>query len=547
MGNHIHVDEYIDGRLRDIEAAERHLERCSRCRGHLPLAPEVGRARIRVMSETLTETGLKVTAPKRSGALVALGAGALVLLLAVPFLLLSGGQPDETTDSESATPLPPDTRASTESFVLTFEVGEDLGWLLWENEESWAATRMSRDGNLRYQVGLTHEGMFFDSGDDSLFTEADVETIDLRNPIPDSGAFDWTARAFSLLGMDGAVPWEQLVSTLAPAEQWNQLTGDASMSEAVASSDLATHAAAANGDVAEFDDGGRLVAWREYRASAVEVRPVSELETQAFGGGLTIKYAAYLAAGADAAVQPFLEDAWVTKTEYEAAADMAIQCAEQAGGSGVFALDSLHEPAEISLEGAADCRVLFFDPIDELWRLQVQASGLEAFDRIQSVLEGNDRRLEMLLAEPGERVDLASGVGWSLDIAPRGDGWCIYETNGNSTGSGCATPSEWFVPGVLDVMLSVQSVGSENLLGLTSDTVDRVVATFADGSTVEAETQNDSGYSIRAFGFGYEFDDAGVPETIDLYSSAGELILHFEFEEAICSTEPPPEFICGGE
>jgi hypothetical protein len=547
MSSHVHVDDYVKGKVRDIEAAERHLERCSRCRGHLPVGPEVGRARIRLMSETLTDVGLTVATPKRSGALVALGAGALVLLLAVPVLLLPGSQLDEITDSDAVSPLPPDTRASTESFVLTFEVGEELGWLLWENDESWAATRMSRDGVLRYQVGLTNGGMFIDSGDDRLFSEADIESIDLENPIPDSGPFDWAARAFSILGMDGAVPWEQLASTLTPAEQWNQLTGEASMSEAVASSDLASHAAAANGDVAEFDNGGRLVAWRDYRASAVEVRPVSELETQSFGGRLAIEYAAYLAAGADAAVRPIFDDAWVTKVEYENAAELAVRCAEQAGASGDFQLDSVHAPGEISLGGAAECGTLFFDPVDELWRLQVRASGFEAFDRVQSILDGNDARLEMLDAEIGERVDLASGDGWTLDVAPRGEGWCIYVSYGSSSGHGCATPSEWFVPDLLNVDLAFFPGESENLLGVTGQRVARVVATFSDGRTIEAYTQNESNHSIRGFGFGYEFDDAGVPQTLDLYDSAGDLILQFELEDAICSSEHPSEFICGGD
>jgi hypothetical protein len=456
---------------------------------------------------------------------LAAAAAVVVFLLAIPLLFVNDGQ----GPADVPAPLPPTSLASNDPFVLTFELGSgDMGWLLWSNESTWTAARLSpgeSGATVRYVVGSHPEGHFLDTGDDSLITD---EMLSAAQQALGSDSAGVSAR---LITADPDIPWAQLISTDSPADQWNSLTDDADMAETLADNPLAASAAAVGSEVAEFSHDGRLVAWDSYQATALEHRAVAEIELESFTGSVSTAYAAHLAANASFIVRPAFSDGLITLAEYEAAAEAAIACVEEAGGEGSFQSPEPGLTGVIRLGDHPQCGTDTFEPVNALWRLQINADGPESIDMAEAITQGNTPRLEMLAVEPGPVFDLASGVDWQIKIASRGAGWCVYELTPGGTGTYCALASEWVVPNLVNVGVEKDEGGEDGLFGVTSETVTSVVVRFANGGAERIETQRSDDVNVRGFGIVYEIDTTGIPETLELYNSEDELLHALDLRE----------------
>jgi hypothetical protein len=520
MSPHLLIDRYLTDDLPDLDGDlfEEHLEGCRRCRKHLPVGPELEQARLGVLSRVEARPRRAPSSSIWEGPVLAAAAAVVVFLLAIPLLFVNDGH--EPADAPA--PLPPTSSASNDSFVLTFELGSgDLGWLLWSNESTWTAARLSPGESgavVRYVVGSHSEGHFLDTGDDSIITG------EMLSAARQALGNDYAEISLRLLTADPDIPWAQLTSTDSPADQWGSLTDDADMTETVADNPLAASAAAVGSEVAEFSHDGRLVAWASYTATALEHRAVAEIELESFTGSVSTAYAAHLAADASLIVRPAFSDALITLAEYEAAAEAAIACEEAAGGEGSFQSPEPGRTGVIRLGDHPQCGTDTFEPVNALWRLQINADGPESIDMAEAITQGNTPRLEMLAVEPGPVFDLASGVDWQIKIASRGDGWCVYEMTPGGTGTYCALASEWVVPNLVNLGVENNEGGEAGLLGVTSETVTSVVVRFANGGEERIETQGTDDVNVRGFGIVYEVDTTGIPETLELYSSEDELV-----------------------
>ena len=520
MSSHLLLDRYLSGDLPNYDADrfEEHLETCGSCRKRLPHGAELERLRLGVMSRVTARPRQDLSSALWRGPLVAVLAAVVVLVLAMPVLWLDDAGPETLAEAV----LPPETPASSDPFVLTFELDSgDLGWLLWRDESTWTAARLSSGPagpSLRYLIGSRPDGMYFDTGDDSILTQSWSDAV-VSSAEPVDESTDWTRITAQLLATDEDVPWSLLISTASPADQWRQLTDDAAMTASVAGNPLATSAAAGESEVAEFSEDGRLVAWRGYEATAHEHRALSATELESFTGSTTTSYAALLATSAVAEIRPVFTDALITLAEYREAAELAIACAEATGGTGRFDFPQPGGSGSLDLGDRTQCAIGTFDPVHALWRLQVRADGPESLDTAQAIINGDSERLAMLATEPGPRFLLAKGEGWRIEVAPRGDGWCVYGSALSTTGEYCSPTSAWTIPDVLDIDVSDNRGGQEGLLGVASDTVVTVVVRFSSGAEERLETQGVDGVSIRGFGMVYEMDDLGFPEIIESYDS----------------------------
>ena len=521
MSPHLLIDRYLTDDLpgHDGDLFEEHLEVCHRCRKQLPDGAEFERARLRVLSRVEARPRQTGSSSIWNGPVLAVAAAVVVFVLAIPLFFLNDADPEL---SNAPAPLPPTSAATTQPFVLTFELDSgDEGWLLWSNQTTWTAARLSPSASgatVRYVVGSRPDGHFLNTGDDSLITD---EVLTAARQALGS---DWAGISRRLLAVDTEIPWAQLISTASPADQWDSLTDDAEMAETVADNPLAASAAAVGNDPAEFSHDGRLVAWKSYQATSLEHREVTEIELEGFTGSISTAYAARLAADASSAVRPAFSDALITLAEYEAAADAAIACVEAAGGEASFESPEPGRTGVIHLGDHSDCGTNTFEPVNALWRLQINADGPESVDIAEAITQGNTPRLEMFAMEPEAALSLASGLDWQIEIAARGAGWCVYELTPGGTSSYCALASEWVVPDLINVGVEVDEGGEEGLLGVTSETVTSVVVRFANGSEERIETQGTGDVAIRGFGILYEIDTTGLPETLDLYNSDNEIL-----------------------
>lgn len=544
MSKHAMVDDYLKGRSVDLEPAENHLDTCARCRNLLEKDPAVGRARIKVMSQVINDASLRSHNSGRLGPLVALGVAAAVLLLAVPALLLAGLPGSEPEVSLEPAALPGGEAPSSESFVLTFNVGSsDLGWLLWKDSRNWSAARMGRDGTLRYHLGVRWQssddhGSFSDTGDDSIVTEADLEIEASDEDI------DFHTRTLGFLAKDSEIPWAQLVGTDSPEEQFARLF-EGEMAESTTSNPLAVSAAASDdGATVEFGRSGRIVVWDRFAATAFEERPLTDTDIESFNGTSSLDYSRYLRDKADPVVSDFLNDGLITADEYRSAAQLAIDCANDAGSNANFQWDSIHKLGVLDLGSATGCGDRVFNPVDDMFRLQVRSDGPDSVDIAMAKMDEDPAQLEMIYSEIGDRSTVASGPDWIVDVAPRGEGWCIYEQSGRSGGEGCHLPKDWPVPNTLTFSLEY-GPGTEHFLGVTAAEVGSLVVRFADGTEMPAITENESAYPLRAFGVEYEHDSLGIPKTVLLYDLEGTLIQSVDVYGIVCPHGGESAGMCG--
>jgi hypothetical protein len=515
------IDRYLTDDLpeRDGDLFEEHLETCRHCRKRLPVGVELQRARLGILDRVEVRPRQGASSSLWHGPVLAVAAAVAVFALAAPLLFVNDVDQDL---SNIPAPLPPASVASSEPFVLTFELDSgDVGWLLWSNQSTWTAARLTpgtSGATVRYRVGSSGPDAYsLDTGDDSIITD------EMLSAARQGLGGDSAGISVRLLAADPDIPWAQLTSTDSPADQWDSLTDDTEMTETLADNPLAASAAAVGTEVAEFSHDGRLVAWGGYKATALEHRVVTEIELESFTGSVTTGYAAHLAANAALVVRSAFSDALITLAEYQAAANAAIACVEAAGGEATFSPPEPGRTGVIRLGDHPQCGTDTFEPVNALWRLQINADGPESIDMAQAITEGNTPRLEMLAVEPGPAFDLASGVDWQIKIASRGAGWCVYELTPGGTGTYCALASEWVVPNLVDLGVEEDDGGEEGLLGVTAERVSSVVVRFANGSVERIETQGTDDVDVRGFGIVYEIDTTGIPETLELYNSANEL------------------------
>lgn len=544
------LDSYLNDEMGLEEAVEfeAHAETCRRCRHLIPDYPELDRARARLDARVPAAHG-RPTQPSLlwSGPVVAVVAAVVVIASAIPLLFVSGGAGSQ---ADSPAPLPGTAVSSSDPHVLTFNLDSgDVGWLLWSSESSWTAVRLTTQAGqvaVKYQVGSDGEGYFVDSGDDSTINETSRGQAELD--VLEQGV-DAAAVALGLVELDSDIPWAQLIGTSSPIDQWDNLTSGAAMSATVAENPLAASAAAtSDGRIAEFSAQGQLVSWNGYRATDIEFRTISTVELQSFVGSTSTAYAAYLAGKASPQIAPMFNDALITLDEYRAAADMAITCVEGSGGRASFTEPEPGKVGSLNAEGGpSSCVADTFSPVDALWRLQVRADGPETADIADATAEGNLDRVAMLKEPIGSRVPLAEGDGWNIDVARRGEGWCIYEKSGGSNGEYCALGDEWQIPNLANFSLQETVQGPEPFLGITDASVDSVVVTFTSGRQETIATQGTTDIGIRGFGTIYEIDTDGIPDTVDLYDGSGQLIESFDLKASICERpdRPPVDRWCG--
>ncbi len=536
------LDSYLNDELGLEEAVEFevHAETCESCRHLLPDYPELDRAQARLVSRVPAAHG-RPTQPSLlwSGPVVAVVAAVVVIASAIPLLFVSG---DAGNQADSPAPLPGTAASSSDPHVVTFNLDSgDVGWLLWSSESSWTAVRLTTQAGrvvVKYQVGSDGEGYYVDSGDDSAVTETSLEQA---NSAVEQGV-DAATVALGLVERDSDIPWAQLIGTSSPIDQWDNLTSGAAMSATVTENPLSASAAAtSDGRIAEFSAQGQIVSWSGYRATDIEFRTISNVELQSFVGSTSTAYAAYLAGQASPQIAPMFNDALITLDEYRAAADAAITCVETSGGRASFTDPQSGKVGSLSAEGGpSSCVADTFSPVDALWRLQVRADGPETVDIADATAEGNLDRVAMLNEPIGSRIPLAEGDGWNIDVAKRGEGWCIYEKSGGSSGEYCALGGEWQVPNLANFSLQETVQGPEPFLGVTDASVNSVVVTFTSGRHETIATQGTTDIAIRGFGTIYEIDTDGIPDTVDLYDGSGQLIESFDLKASICDRPDGP-------
>jgi hypothetical protein len=498
-------------------AAIGHLEICEQCRDLIVTDVDLGSTKTRVMELATAPASTKIIEKRpRPWVVVALAAGAVLLVFA-PLLLLSpdqepdvGGNPEVSLPvrPEAEPPPPPVPNNELDSFEMTFMVDGRQGRLIWDSPTFY-------EGLMTIEEGPAYDYGFYRTGTDWGFSDPE-ESFQ-----PGAGQPD-----IRRLPDDPEVPWDALINRISAAETWSWIDGD-EMASAEPTHPLATRA---------WSDGNRRLEVSEDGVPVLVERPgrpsfrVNQLTHRDIRVGevgnntdLPFDYALYLAETTSAEQNPVLQDGLVTFSDYQTAAASAAECADielefsDSLGMFVFPDDQM----------TADCVARHVDDIAEVWRVDSQFLDGDEFVVLWYTIEGRPGYAAMHQVEPGPERALASGDGWAISIAQRGEGYCIYSSADDTSSEGCLLPEGMAVPDVLDgdIALSYRDADlfGTSVVGIVTARADRVEIIWSSGEQTSLTPGERVEFGFRGFGMISRGDARGEPIAIEAY--AGDELL----------------------
>lgn len=504
-----------------------HLENCRDCRYLIVTDVDLGATKAHLMDRVDAAAPPRTHPRLRPWAVVAIAAG-IVFVLFAPLLLLN---PDREHDvagenevslpvrQESEPPPPPTPSNEASSYEMVFMLDDGRqGRLIWDSPtfyEGLVTHRQTLEGPV-YDYG------FYRTGSDWGLNDPD-EVLVPGGPHPD----------IRKLPEDPGIPWAALINRTSAEATWSWMGGDTAGMSPVSP----THPMGAQA----WGDGERRLEINEFGAPVLIERPgqttfrVSQITHREIRAGevgnntdLPFDYALYLATKTTGEQRPVLEDGLVTFADYEAAAARAAGCAgveiEFSDSSGMFEFPD--DPT------TSDCVARHVDDIAEVWRVDSQWLEGDEFVILWYTIEGREEYAEMHQVEPGEERALASGDGWAVSIAARGEGYCLYTTADASYGEGCLLSEDLPVPDVLDATVSTSYEDETQLLGasvvgVVTARADRVVIVWDSGEETNLSPGTTVEFGFRGFGMISRGDALGVPIAVHAY--AGDTLLGTQY------------------
>lgn len=509
------TSELVD---RADEAAIAHLETCEQCRLLIVTDVELGVTRSRVMERVAATVTTTVRADRRRPPWVMVAAAAgLVLALFAPLLLLSPDrEPDFAGDtevslpgrSESEPPPPPVPTNDLGSYEMVFTIDDGRqGRLIWDSPTFYEGLVTTQDKS----EGPTHDYGFYRTGTDWGFSDNEVlepgaEQPDIRR-LPD----------------DPAIPWSALINMTSVEETWSWMgAGEGDLATVAPTHPLASRAWSGGGYRLETAENIPVLIERPgHPAFRVNQLTHREIRAGEIGNNtdLPFLYALYLVDRTTDEQRQILEDGLVTFADYEGAATEAAECAgiepefSESASMFVFSEDRT----------ASDCVARFVDDIAEVWRVDSQFLDGDEFVALWYTIEGRPKYAAMHRVEPGPERALASGGGWAISIAQRGEGYCTFSRAENTNTEGCELPEDMPVPGILKADVTTEYEGEDQLLGasvvgIVTARADRVVIIWGSGEETSIAPGEIVEFGFRGFGMISRGDGRGEPVAVQAYS-----------------------------
>lgn len=456
--------------------------------------------------------------------------GTVLLVGLLPSLLLRGAPPatERQGTAEEALGLPT-SKLEWPSYEMLFQLEDgSYGRILWVDTELWMVDRLRWEGGTPARLYM----MFKQGSQIGLDDRAQMlgfEGAEERALAPHQYPYP----------PDPEVPYQVLLTELAPAQAWAHLPGDAPARPTSPLHPEAASAAEAPGGLrleVTADGIPVLVAgggWLEFEAVALDRRPVDAAELEP-SSNLSLDYTIFLAGQASESQRPLLADGIVTWAEYQAAAADTVDCigsgdpdaqvsVEEQGGT--ITIDT-RSPA---LEG---CRERHLAQVEEAWR--VQSTRVTDIERVSYLIQGDTEMLAVYEAEPEDQVHLGSGDGWSLVAYRQGPGICERFSAGSTSGEGCNLPSRWQVPEILSFGYSY-GYGPEGfsdeaeLHGFVSPDAASVSVRFSRLGRVSLEVVGEeTGFPYLGFGLAFDPRSYGLPALVEVYAADGRMLGSYE-------------------
>lgn len=495
---------------------ERHVEEASRAVADAvppPLAEVLGARRSRRRGLVLAVTTL---------------VGTVLLVGVIPGLLFRGASPPATErpgQAEEALGLPT-SKLEWPSYEMLFVLEDgSYGRILWADTELWVVDRLRWDEDIPVRLYMMSKR----GNEISLDEREQILGFDERLLAPHEYPYP----------PDPEVPYQVLLTELAPAQAWAHLPGEAPARPTEPIHPEAAYAAEAPGGLrleVSADGIPVLVAgggWLEFEAVALDRRPVDAGELDP-SSNLSLDYMIFLAGQTTESQRPFLADGILTWAEYQAAATDTVDCIRSRDPEAQVSVGEQGSTIAIDtrspeLEG---CRERHLAQVEEGWR--VQSTRVTDVEQISSLIQGDAEMLAVYEAEPEGEVRLGSGEGWSFVAYRKGPGICERFATRNTSGEGCNLPSRWQVPEILSFGYSY-GYGPEGfsdeaeLHGFVSPEAARVSIRFSRLGRVSLEVVGEeTGFPYLGFGLAFDPRSYGLPALIEVYADDGRLLGSYE-------------------
>jgi hypothetical protein len=272
----------------------------------------------------------------------------------------------------------------------------------------------------------------------------------------------------------------------------------------------------------------------------VDRRKIDRIELQS---GISIDLAAWRFTETSPEQRPALADAWISRSEWIAAATAAADC------SGIYIDPGAVADTSVD-QFATDCWDTHLSDIDLIARIQRNELSLEEVENLYYQSSGQDTMAAVMEAEPGPMVRLDAPGGVSFSLAIRGPGWCFESSTSGSGSAGCTEPGAWQAPGVFSFSPGWGSGGWAEVQGLAAPEVARVILELADGTTVDVATfGHDADLGAVAYYHSYDWNEHGVAIAATALNGRGTAIASYDYRSDWCATDHGENFmaveICG--